>query len=87
MKYYSEKTQKLYNSEEELTKAENALVKVEAEEKAKKEARGKRAKEVVEAYENYEKLLKDFLKDYGNFHMTINEPESLFDFFFNRWPF
>ena len=87
MKYYSEKTQKLYNSEEELNKAEAALIKVQEEEKAKKDARAKRAKEVEEAYKNYKKLLNDFIKDYGHFHMTINEPESVFDFLFNRWPF
>lgn len=84
MKYYSEKTQKLYNSEDELKKAETALIKQEAEEKAKRETRAKRAKEVEEAYLKYKKLLESFIKDYGNFHMTINEPESLFDFVFNR---
>jgi len=87
MKYYSEKTQKLYNSEEALIKAEAALNKAQEEEKAKKEVRAKRAKEVQEAFDNYKKLLKDFIKDYGYFHTTINDAESLFDFLFNRWPF
>ena len=87
MKYYSEKTRKLYNSEVELKDAEKDLNKKEAEEKAKREERGARAKEVEEAYKNYKKLLDAFIKDYGSYHMTLNQSDSLFDFFFNSWPF
>ena len=87
MKYYSDKTEKLYESVEDLQKAEKALVKQEADEKAKRDARAKRAKEVEDAYKVYKDKLEAFIKDYGNFHMTLNNANSLFDFFFNHWPF
>lgn len=87
MKYYSDKTKKLYDTEKDLHDAEKALVKREAEEKAKREERSARAKEVEDAYNKYVELLNAFLKDYGHFHTTINNANSLFDFMFNHWPF
>ena len=87
MKFYSEKTQKLYNSIEELKNAEKELAKQEEEEKAKRDARAKRAKEVEDAYKHYKDLLDAFIKDYGSYHMSINDSNSIFDLFFNHWPF
>lgn len=88
MKYYSELTKQLYDREEDLCKAETAIklaqAKKEAEEKAKKNERAKRAKEVedalkaaTEAQTKATKLLKDFTKDYGHFHMSYtNNPTT-----------
>ena len=84
MKYYSEKLDKFYETEDECKHDEEiAAEKEHAEEKRKAEladTRKARAKEVEEAYktildaqEKYDNLLSEFVKDYGSFHMTISE--------------
>lgn len=94
MKYVSEITGKVYNTEDECLKAEKdfaeAKAKAEAEEKAKTAARSKRAKEVeaaynaaVEASKAYKELLVKFVEDYGSFHMTYDSTDNLFDDVFN----
>lgn len=81
MKYYSEKLNRLYDTEADLTKAEMAAAKAEAEkiakEKAATEHRAERAKEVTEALkaataakEKANKLMTAFVKDYGSFHTS-----------------
>ena len=87
MKYYSEKTEKLYDSKKDLDAAEKEFDEVELKEKQKKEERATRAKEVnaaydtyIEAYKKYQEVLKEFIKDYGSYH------DDLFDYFF-KWPF
>lgn len=83
MKYYSDKTRKLYDTEEDLLKAEELLAQKEIEEKKKMESRKSRAKEVEDAYKHYLDLLDKFIKDYGSFHTTLTQlPKSLFDFWF-----
>ena len=88
MKYYSEMTDKVYETQEECEKAEEALVaKQKAEEEkqlALKNEREARSKEVVEAFKKAreaeaeaQKLLKEFVKDYGSFHMSYNGKSSL----------
>ena len=83
MKYYSEMTDKVYETQEECEKAEEALVaKQKAEEEkqlALKNEREARSKEVVEAFKKAreaeteaQRLLKEFVKDYGSFHMSYN---------------
>ena len=87
MKFYSEITKQLYDSENQLKLAEEKIKKAEAEklaaEKAKKEARATRAKEVEkalkdanEAQEKAIQLLKDFTKDYGYFHMSYSTDDA-----------
>lgn len=87
MKFYSEKTNKYYDTEKECLSAEKDYEEKLAAEKAKKEelsnARKTRANEVEEAYKQaidaqnkYRKLLSSFCKDYGNFHMTIKTGEE-----------
>lgn len=86
LKYYSDLTQKVYDTEEELTKAE-------AEVTNKKNAREARAKEVEEAFEaaheanaHARELLEAFCKDYGRYHKTFTKASDLdpfFDFFHN----
>lgn len=88
MKYYSEKTKRLYDTEDAAKEAEDKLVAEEAEKKAAIEKRNAeratRAKEVedaykaeVEAHANYIKLRNQFVNDYGSFHMsyTTQSPE------------
>ena len=87
MKYYSDKTKKLYNTEKELIKAEADLDVALVAEKEKREKRSARAKEVEEAYKNYQKLLKEFIKDYGSYHMSLTDSDSVFDYFFNHFFF
>ena len=92
MKFYSEVTKKLYDSEKDLISAEAEVKAAEAKrieaEKIKKAARANRAKEVEtalkeanEAQAKALKLLKDFTNDYGYFHMsypadTVNKVEE-----------
>ena len=78
MKYYSETLKKIYDTQEELISAECAYKKKldeqkkkEVEEaerltklKAEKEAR---LQEINKARETYNKLLKDYWKDYGDY--------------------
>lgn len=76
MKYYSELTKKLYNTQKELDDAENILKEKERD----SEERKKRAFEVEEARKamnaaasDYQKKLNSFLKDFGSFHWTEKE--------------
>ena len=97
MKFYSENLKKLFDSAEDCAKAEAEAKKVEEEkriaEQKKAESRKARAKEVedalkaaTEARANYEKLLRDFCKDYGSFHYSFNSDNgfNFFDFL-NLW--
>ena len=81
MKYYSETLNQLFNSEKDLITAENKAKETEEAKKkaeiAKKEARATRAKEVDKALKeadaatmNAQKLLKEFIKDYGSYHTS-----------------
>jgi hypothetical protein len=95
MKYYSENTRKFYDSEQECAQAEIEYSKKLAAEKAKKEelsnTRKERAKEIEDAYkaileakQNYSKLLSAFVKDYGSFHMTLRTGDgNPFDSFYS----
>lgn len=95
MKYYSEMTKKLYDSEDALVTAETAATEAEAKAKAEKERvaieRKVRADEIekaraamVAAQKEYRDKLEAFCKDYGTYHTTIKSPRdipTLFDFF------
>lgn len=94
MKFYSEKLNKLFDSEKECAEAEEAQVKAEAEAEAKKKAlsekRAERAKEVKDAYEAtveawkvYEDKLRSFIDDYGSYHTTVKPSDSFFSRFFD----
>ena len=83
MKYYSDVTKILYDSEKDLV-ADETKVKEEAERKAaetkkKNETRATRAKEVQEALkaataatDKAQELLSKFVKDYGYFHTSFS---------------
>ena len=100
MKFYSEKTNKYYDTQDECVKAEDKYEADLAEARAKKEAlaseRKARASEVEEAYKavieaqkNYRNLVRKFCRDYGSFHMTLRtgeeNPFDLFESFFDRF--
>ena len=96
MKYYSEKLNVLFDDEKALVKAEDEHDTRVAAEKAKQEqlanTRKERAKaieesykKVVEARNEYKKLVDEFIKDYGSFHMSVKSNNladmDLFDLF------
>ena len=75
MKYYSEITKKLYDSKEDLVKAEVEATKAKSE-------RGEKAKEVTEAIKaaneatkKANKLLSDFVAEYGSFKTTLTDKD------------
>lgn len=95
MKYYSEITNRTYNTEKECIEAEQAIIKAREEKKAKEERlskeRAERAKIVdekriayVKALEDYREEVQKFVKDYGSYHMSYNSksPISLLDMLF-----
>ena len=97
MKYYSELTHKVYDTEKSLTEAEDEFNKALAAEEEKKQNRAARAKEVeqageavLEAQKKYTELRNKFIEDYGSFHMSLTRKTTvpqdfgaLVDWFFN----
>ena len=89
MKFYSEKLNKVFDTEQACVEAESAHDKAIAEAEAKKKAlveeRATRAKEVedlykaaVEAKKAKKEKLRAFLKDYGSFHATFKNVDPFF---------
>ena len=75
MKYYSDLTKKLYDTEKQLKAAEIEVTKSKAN-------RAERAKEVTEALKaaneatnKANKLLAQFVKDYGSFKTTLTDKD------------
>ncbi len=98
MRYYSDMTRKFYETPEACEKAELQLKeereRKEAEALQKTNARKEAAKKVETAYnelvsarKNYQKLLADFCKEYGPFHMSLTKDNALdlFDSFWENW--
>lgn len=93
MKYFSEITEKVYDTPEELETAEKEVLDEQKAQEEKLAKRAERAKEVEEAYalvadvkEHADILLNEFLKDYGSFHTTVKKPvkrSNIFDDWFN----
>ncbi len=90
MKYFSEITNKFYDSVEELENHEREVTEREAEKKAKEEQTKKertlRAKEVedalekaAEAHRNYLELRNKFVRDYGSYHYSYTSETPLTD--------
>lgn len=91
MKYFSEKLNKLFDSEKACTEAEvehdKQMEEAEAKKKALADERASRAKNVedlykqaVEAKAAYDKELRAFLDDYGSFHCTLKNVDPFFEF-------
>ena len=91
MKYYSDKTKQLYESVEQLQKAEVAYDKEQEAALAKQRDRKNRAEEIKKAREvlrnaqkNYQDLVNKFVKDYGSYHETYSkESDSLEQILYN----
>lgn len=89
--FYSDTLRQYFDTEEEGLQAEEAFRAAQEEKKAKEEKRAERAKEVQDAFElareadrRAQDLLKEFCKDYGKFHMSVQEPfDSIFRSFWN----
>ena len=84
MKFYSETTKQLYDTEAALVKAEEAVAAKEAEKKAQNAEKAKAAKEienaykvVIEAQKHYDELKNAFIDKYGSFHMTYTEKKPV----------
>lgn len=92
MRFYSDVCHKLFESQEELEKAEKALVQKNDDEAKKKAERKADADKVQEAYDKviedckeYNKLVNEFVKKYGSYHKTINTPIKFSDIFDSFW--
>lgn len=92
MKFYSEKLNQLFDTEELCAQAEDEhdkkVAEAEAQKKALAETRANRAKEVedlykqaIEAKRTYDEALQAFLKDYGSFHATFKTTDPFFGIF------
>lgn len=86
MKYYSDKLNKLFDTEKELEKAEQEAdikaYKEKQEKEAKAAERKARAAEVEEArktmvaaQKKYQEVLEAFIRDYKSFHYSIKNDE------------
>lgn len=89
-RYYSDITNKLYDSMSDLEEAEKKVITEQEEKKAKEQKkadeRKARAQEVddlqrvyVGARKAYSEALEKFCKDYGTYHTSIST-DNLFDF-------
>ena len=95
MKYFSEITEKVYDTPEELETAEKEVLDEQKAQEEKLAKRAERAKEVEAAYakaaevkEHADELLNEFLKNYGSFHTTVKKPIkriNIFDDWFNSF--
>ena len=92
MKYYSDKTKKLYDNVEDLSKAEQAYDEVHAAELKQAEEKKQAAeairaarKAIVDAQNKYNELVNQFIKNYGSYHETYRDGDlftwrNIFDF-------
>lgn len=92
MKFYSEKTKKMYDAVEQLEAAELEYDKKHEAELAKQKERKARAEEIDEARKaiiaaekHYNELLNQFIKDYGSYHATYSDEVTSIRDFFNRF--
>ena len=95
MRYYSEITQKTYNTEKECLEAEFKVKEEKNREKIRQDRlvaqRKERAAEVdaarktmVEAQKKYKEVLEAFIKDYKSYHYSstdVSDIPTLFDLF------
>lgn len=98
MRYYSDITEKFYESEKDCKKAEDLFQKEKAEKEAKalqlSTARKEDAKKVEDAYQHYidarkeyHNQLSEFCKRYGSYHVTVDKNGLLdwMDSFWENW--
>lgn len=85
MKYFSEITKHLYDTKDELDKAEAEVVKSKANRAEKAKEVTELIKKAAEANKVAQKALDDFCKEYGSFKTTIKDKDTNFtvDSFWN----
>ena len=76
MKFYSEITKKLYDSKDELVKAEVAATKAKSDREVKAKEVTELIKVANEAQKKANKALSEFIKEYGSFKTTIKDAED-----------
>lgn len=79
MKYYSEKDNKLYDSIQELQKAESDFDKATAEEAVEKEAIINLAHSISEDKQKIRKMLVEYLKKYNKFSFECEDKSVIKD--------
>lgn len=92
MKYYSDKTKKVYNEVADLESAEKAYDDAHAEELKEKESAKRDAEEIKKTYEElaalrkkYCALVDAFVRDHKSYRLTISTRDyfdNLFDWLF-----
>ena len=80
MKYYSEILKKLYDSKDELLKAEIEATKAKTDRAQKAKEVTELIKKANEATKAANKALNDFVKEYGSFKTTIKDKDVDDDF-------
>ena len=92
MRYYSDVCHKLFDSQEELQKAEKALTQKSDEESKKKAERKEAADKIQNTYDKivedckeYNTLVDEFVKKYGSYHKTVTKPIKFGDVFDSFW--
>ena len=78
MRYISDKTNKVYDSVEELEKAEKKFDDAVNAEKVREAEKKDRQKEVKEAYDEYYKLAQKYYKDYDESYFPVDIFDKLF---------
>lgn len=82
IEYVSDLLGKRFASEDALKKAEDDYKKQMADREKLKQGREAKAKEVTEAFKKANKLLDEFLKEYGSYHTSVHKDDGLFDLLF-----
>ena len=76
MKYYSEITKKLYDSKDELVKAEVAATKAKSDREVKAKEVTELIKAANEATKKANTALREFINEYGSFKTTIKSEDA-----------
>ena len=97
MKYFSEVTKSVYDTEEELLEAEAKVAQEEEKKEIAKQERAEKAKEIDEAIKvaaaaqkKVDELIDEFVTEYGSYHKTFKDTNfkpftSPFFDFFMKW--
>lgn len=80
MKYYSDVTKKLYESVDELKKAEAEITDKAAARKKDADKVEKAYNAYIEAQKEYERILADFCSKHGTYHRIYTSKEAEDDF-------
>lgn len=92
-KYYSEKLDRYFDSEDQCMAAEIEYDKKVKEQEDLRAKRADRAREIEDAYKHYLELRDKFVADYGSYHLSITSHDvpalrnnfSIADFFDTFW--